>query len=148
MKNFYLIIYILYILLLICSIIMCFVDFHWYWLVIGLYTLGIIGYTSEDYILYNKDCDEPKKVYGILYNAHEFDDIETGDLTPIFLSLSSDTCNKEYQKLYEQNKNHFNQYRQLDDFFDIGNNEFEYSIGNWVYHYKLVNYDLDKNFQY
>lgn len=148
MKKIYLIICILYILALICSMIMCFVDFHWYWFVIGICALSLIGYTSEDYIHYNKNYSEPKKVYGILYNAHEFDDIETGDLTPIFLSLSSDNCNQEYKKLYEQNKNHFNQYRELDDFFDIENNGFEYSIGNWVYHYKLVNYDLDKNFQY
>lgn len=33
-----------------------------------------------------------EKVYAILYNAYEFDDLSYGDLTPRFLSLDKNKC--------------------------------------------------------
>ena len=38
------------------------------------------------------------KVYAILKNSYEFDDLGYGDLTPYFLSLSEEECKAEFDK--------------------------------------------------
>ena len=89
------------------------------------------------------------KVYVILYNAYEIDDIDIGDLTPIYLSLSKDSRNKEYERLLSSNKNHFENCKHTnEDEFEETNEEFSYSLGNWCYHYAKDEYKLDTNLRW
>lgn len=101
---------------------------------------------------------ETQKVYAVLYNAYEFDDLGYGDLTPKFLSLNKDNCIKMFEKWKAQKIETFNQVvkekekwlnenpEQWDDYqININTDrEFEMYLGNWCYHYVLVEYDLDK----
>ena len=42
-----------------------------------------------------------EKVYAILYNAYEFDDLSYGDLTPKFLSLDKNKCIEQFNNWKE-----------------------------------------------
>ena len=101
---------------------------------------------------------EAQKVYAVLYNAYEFDDLSYGELTPKFLSLNKDNCIKMFEKWKAQEIETFNRVvkekeewlnenpeRWEDYQININTDrEFEMYFGNWCYHYVLVDYDLDK----
>lgn len=92
------------------------------------------------------------KIYAILYNAYEIDDIERGDLTPIYCSLSQVNRDKKYDELVEDSHKQFNKYSNEDDYWEQNDicdlHELNYSIGKWSYHYRTVEYDLDKDLRY
>ena len=105
---------------------------------------------------------EVQKVYAILYNSYEFDDLGYGDLTPIFLSLDENNCKRIFEKWKPQEIDMFNRVikekeqwlnenpkRQEDYQININTDrEFEMYLGNWCYHYALVDYDLDRSLRF
>ena len=99
-----------------------------------------------------------EKVYAILYNAYEFDDLSYGDLTPKFLSLDKNKCIeqfniwktsdiKNFNEVISVQKEWLNDHPEYKEDYQIKINtddEFELYVGNWCYHYALVEYELDK----
>ena len=99
-----------------------------------------------------------QKVYAILYNAYEFDDLSYGDLTPKFMSLSKDTVLKEFESIKEKEINWFNNIlsgkeewlkehpERKEDYQICTNTEdsLEIYVGNWCYEWRLTEYELDK----
>ncbi len=101
-----------------------------------------------------------KKIFVVLYNAYEFDDIsggiQTGGPEPIYISLdpnkTKDKFNKyvksqkeSYERLLETNGEWIKSHQEDYQIYIDTENEFELWVGNWCYYYKLTSYDLDKD---
>jgi hypothetical protein len=94
------------------------------------------------------------KIYVILYNAYEFDDLGYGDLTPKFLSLDENKVKEEFHNLKEKEIKWFNKFvyehpqvcKDNEDYQIVVNkdDELEIYMGNWCYHWVLSSYELDK----
>ena len=101
---------------------------------------------------------EAQKVYAILHNAYEFDDLNYGELTPIFMSLNKDNVIKEFNNIKEKEINWFNkivkekeqwlnEHPEFKEDYQITintNDGFEIYLDNWCYQWTLTEYELDK----
>lgn len=93
-----------------------------------------------------------KKVYAILHNSYEFDDISYGELTPSFMSLNKETVIEEFNRIKEREITsletkikYFNEdlKRKLDFQITINkNDELEIYSDNWCYHWIIDEYEL------
>lgn len=99
---------------------------------------------------------EIQKVYAILSNSYEFDDLSYGELTPSFLSLNKDTVIKEFNNIKEKEIKWFNdslkireswinEHPEFKEDYQIVTNtdtEFEIYFDNWCYQWALTEYEL------
>ena len=98
------------------------------------------------------------KVYVILKNAYEFDDLNYGDYYPCFLSLNKNTVIDQFNSIKDVEISSFNNalnyYKDLieehpdrkEDFQITENTDEALTIylDNWCYMWKLAEYELDK----
>lgn len=98
------------------------------------------------------------KVYAILKNSYEFDDLNYGDYYPCFLSLSKDKVIDQFNSIKDVEISSFNNalnyYKDLiekhperkEDFQIEENTDEKLTIylNNWCYEWKLAEYELDK----
>lgn len=96
------------------------------------------------------------KVYAILHNSYEFDDVSYGDLTPSFMSLSKETVIKEFNRIKEREiesfKDNIKKYEEYlnvcperkEDFQIVTNkdDELEIYFDNWCSHWVITEYEL------
>ena len=97
-----------------------------------------------------------KKVYAILHNSYEFDDISYGELTPSFMSLDKETVIKEFNRIKKREIKHIedlikhwekylNEHPERKEDFQITINkddELEIYFDNWCYHWVIDEYEL------
>ena len=100
------------------------------------------------------------KIYAILYNACEYDDLNQGELTPRFLSLDKEDVHEQFRKWVDEEKKHFNECcdkyykdeisKRPEDFQILSDTDdhFEYFIDTWSYEYKIVEYEMEKDLKY
>lgn len=101
------------------------------------------------------------KVYAILKNSYEFDDLNYGELTPCYLSLDKDGAQETFNSIKEKELKWFHQtlessykgflekYPERAEDFQIVENTDDYLeiyLDNWCYEFKLTEYELDKMF--
>ena len=98
-----------------------------------------------------------KKVYAILHNSYEFDDLNYGDLTPSFMSLNKDTVLKKFKeikeneisnfyRIFKMKENWLNEHPEFKEDYQIIVNtkdELEIFCDNWCYIWKLTEYELN-----
>ena len=101
-------------------------------------------------VLEKKEQETRKKIYVIFHNSWEWDDVDYGDATPVFFTLSEEKCKDEFEKLRERELKHFEgvkaKHPDSSD-YEIAENEkdsFKLYIGNWGYEWFYDNYELDK----
>lgn len=96
------------------------------------------------------------KVYAILKNSYEIDDIEYGDLYPYYFSLNKETIIKEFNRIKKENIEHLDRIIELkkdylekypdkkEDYQVMEDNAevFKYCMGNWTYVYAIEEFDL------
>ena len=96
------------------------------------------------------------KVYAILHNSYEFDDVSYGDLTPSFMSLNKKTVIKEFNRIkeseiksFEDNIKKYEEYLNVcperkEDFQIVTNkdDELEIYFDNWCSHWVITEYEL------
>lgn len=96
------------------------------------------------------------KVYAILHNSYEFDDISYGDLTPSFMSLNKETVIKEFNRIKEREiesfKDNIKKYEEYLNIYPEGKEDFqivtnkddelEIYFDNWCYHWVITEYEL------
>lgn len=97
-----------------------------------------------------------EKIFVVLYNAYEFDDLDYGSPYLIYCSLDPKKAQEKFIKCVQMQKKSFEQYvRDNKEWVDSHQedyqiytdteNEFEIWFGKWAYYYKLTSYDLDKD---
>ena len=100
--------------------------------------------------------ESEQKVYAILYNAYEFDDLSYGELTPKYMSLNKDTVIKEFERIRKEEiyqlyntlklkENWLNEHPEYKEDYKVTINtddEFKIYVGNWCYDYVLTEYEL------
>ena len=98
------------------------------------------------------------KVYAILKNSYEFDDINYGDYYPCFLSLNKNKVIEQFNSIKEAEISSFNNaikyYKNFieshperaEDFQIEENtdNQLTIYLNNWCYMWKLAEFELDK----
>jgi len=86
-------------------------------------------------------------VYVLEYHSYEYDDINIGDYKPFFISLNEQNVKDEFEKW---KANGLSDISKLDnvELFEDTETTFEYSIGNWIYKYRIVSYPLDENLRH
>jgi len=86
-------------------------------------------------------------IYVLEYQAYEYDDIDTGGYEPFFISLNEQKVKDEFEKW---KANGLSDIEKFDDteLFEDTETIFEYTIGNWIYKYRIVSYPLDKNLRF
>lgn len=99
---------------------------------------------------------EPQRIYVVMSNGHEYDDIDFGESFPIFFSTDRDRARKFYDRLVQakkqfameaaENHRHFYPndtepyYEEYDDNTDV---QFAYILGKWCYTYRLEEHLMD-----
>ena len=78
------------------------------------------------------------KIYYICYNAYECDDYDVGIPYPIYFTDNEEECLKKFEEYREELKK-WEKEKEKYDYEEYTNNkdEFEYSVGKWIYIYKL-----------
>ena len=89
--------------------------------------------------------EQANKVYAILYNAYESDDIVTGSDEIIFCSLSENKRDEEFDRILNEENKRYDNYKGENDYFDNGNERIDFTIGKWCYSYYKEEYELNKN---
>ena len=103
-----------------------------------------------------REDKQKEKVYVILRNSYELDDISYGELTPSFMSLNKGTVIKEFNKIKEREISWFNElvekkeewlneHPEFKEDYQIPintDNELEIYVGNWCYHWMMTEYEL------
>ena len=99
------------------------------------------------------------KVYVILKNSYEFDDLNYGELTPYYLSLDKDRVQETFNSIKEKEIKWFHQalersykgflekHPERAEDFQIAENTEDYLeiyLDNWCYQWKLTEYELDE----
>lgn len=99
------------------------------------------------------------KVYAILKNSYEFDDLNYGDYYPCFLSLNKNKVIEQFNSIKDAEISSFNNavkyYKDLiekypnrkEDFQIAENtdNQLTIYLNNWCYKWKLAEFELDKS---
>ena len=100
------------------------------------------------------------KIYAILYNSYEYDDLNQGELTPRFLSLDKEDAYSQFKQWVDEEKECFNEYcdkyykdeisKRPEDFQILSDTDdhFECFINTWTYEYKLVEYETERDLKY
>lgn len=88
---------------------------------------------------------EKQKVYMVLYNAHEYDDMDEGKDDIVFISLNHDNARKFYDESVKEISSKrpifsFGEYEVDEDNTDT---EFTCWWGKWCYTYKFVERELN-----
>ena len=97
-----------------------------------------------------------KKVYAILHNSYEFDDVSYGELTPSFMSLNKETVIEEFNRIkkreitsFENRIKCYEKYlnedpKRKEDFQIVINkdDELEIYFDNWCYQWIIDEYEL------
>ena len=99
------------------------------------------------------------KVYVILKNSYEFDDLNYGELTPYYLSLDKDRVQETFNSIKEKEIKWFHQSmerfykgfieenpQRAEDFQIVEDTDdyLEIYLDNWCYQWKLTEYELDE----
>ena len=115
----------------------------------------------KGYILNTLEVKEMNKVYVILKNSYEFDDLNYGELTSCYLSLDKDRAQETFNSIKEKEIKWFHQtlenyykdflekYPQRAEDFKIAENTDDYLeiyLDKWCYQWKLTEYELEKMF--
>lgn len=86
-------------------------------------------------------------VYVLEYHSYESDDIIVGDYEPFFISLDEQKVKDEFEKWKANVLSDISRLANTELFEDT-ETTFEYSIGNWIYKYRIVSYPLDENLRH
>ena len=86
-------------------------------------------------------------VYVLEYLSYEYDDINIGDYEPFFISLNEQNVKNEFEKWKSNGLSDISKLDNAELFVDT-ETTFEYSIGNWIYKYRIVSYPLDENLRH
>lgn len=105
---------------------------------------------SEQYLLVSliEDLKGHDTVYVILKNSYEDDDIEHGELYPIYLSFNKEKRDREWAHIIESRKKDIENFKNTSEIYVDKKDEFSYTIGSWIYDYALEDYPLDTNMEY
>ncbi len=90
--------------------------------------------------------EERQKVFMVLYNAHEYDDIDEGKDEIVYMSLNRDNA----QKYYDESVKKISTERPIFNFGDYevdeDNTDTKFTCwwGKWCYTYMFVERELDE----
>ena len=85
------------------------------------------------------------KVYAIMYNSYEVDDLDYGDYHIIYLSLNKDKRDKVFENLRHKNMCP-DENSPFFKYFEPKENKkghFSFYYGKWCYQYKLEKFNLE-----
>lgn len=100
-------------------------------------------------LVFPKQPVEPQRLYAVLENGHEFDDLDAGESSPVFLSTDHRRARSIYNRLViqarqqglEGKKQYGDDYYEEDD--ENNENTFCYYLGKWCYTYRFEEYLMD-----
>ena len=111
---------------------------------------------DADELTFPEKAVAPKRIYAVLYNDHEFDDLDYGDTSPVFLSMNKERARAFYDRLVEMKKKegrrseeeHYRYYKDDGEPFyeedsDNTDTQFCYYLGKWCYTYRFEEYLMD-----
>lgn len=123
-----------------------------------LFKVGELTYEelhNYQYILFSilEDLKVKESIYVIEYNAYEYDDYNSGDTRPIYVSFKEDRRDSEWNRIINNAKSDVKKWSKEDDseyaeIWEDTPERFKYTIGKWIYTYEKYKYPLDKNIQY
>lgn len=111
-------------------------------------SLGGFRY-SPDELTFPEGPVVPQKIYAVLNNVHEFDDLDSGGMSPVLLTFNADNARKFYDRLVSQARLKGKESREChgEDFYeeapDNTDTQFCFYLGKWCYTYRMEEYLMD-----
>jgi hypothetical protein len=112
--------------------------------------VSLLGFRyHRDELEFPEQTVEPQRIWAVLENGHEFDDLDAGESSPVFLSTDRMKARSIFNRLVIQarqqglngKKKYGNDYYEEDE--DNNENTFCYYLGKWCYTYRFEEYLLD-----
>ena len=92
---------------------------------------------------------EDNKIYYVMYNSYQIDDIEYGDPTPIYFSYDPKKVNDFFDEKVKNTCEYYKKtYPESFSIDELTGKSFSYWVDEWKYSYDVVSSPLEVDLRY